>query len=213
MPGCTGSGTADCTILLSSTTRSVTFTPAESCTPYGPVRWHDHVPRDSRIQDEGTADGLFITVLVLRTFKTIQVTQGSAVLPNLQRARATAPHGSYRFDPCAAGNLDHGKGILCLRFRRLQQDSCDCNLVSLLGSTSSLLPTFTTGSNCPSTVGGGNELKFLLRLFWWYLATFQTAAAFISLSRYLNVVSWTTNSSQCRVARRHDHLLPERHGV
>ena len=25
-----------------------------------------------------------------------------------------------------------------------------------------VLPAFTTGSNCPSTVGGGNELKFLL---------------------------------------------------
>ena len=98
MPGYTGSGTADCTLLLSSTTRSVTFTPAESCTPHRPVRWHD-----SRIQDEGTGDGLFITVLMLRTFKTIQVTQESAVLPNLQRARAAAPHGSYRFDPCARG--------------------------------------------------------------------------------------------------------------
>ena len=42
---------------------------------------------------------------------TIQVTQGSAVLPNLQRARATALHGSYRFDPCAAGNVDRGKGL------------------------------------------------------------------------------------------------------
>ena len=59
----------------------MTSTPAESCTPYRPVRWHDHVPRDSRIQDEGTGDGLFITVLMLRTFKTIQVTQESAVIP------------------------------------------------------------------------------------------------------------------------------------
>ena len=47
MPVYTGSGTADCTILLSSTTRSVTFTTAERCTPHRPVRWHDHVPRDS----------------------------------------------------------------------------------------------------------------------------------------------------------------------
>ena len=51
----------------------------------------------------------------------------------------------------------------------------------------------TTGSSCPSRVGGGNELKFL-----------KTAAAFISASRYLTVVSWSTHSSQCRVARRHD---------
>ena len=42
MPGYTGSGTAVCTILLSSRPRSVTSTPAESCTPYRPVRWHDH---------------------------------------------------------------------------------------------------------------------------------------------------------------------------
>ena len=36
---------------------------------------------------------------MLRTFKI------------LQRARATAPHGSYLFDPCAAGNVDRGKGL------------------------------------------------------------------------------------------------------
>ena len=35
------------------------------------------------------------------TFMTIRPFQGSAVLSDLQPARATAPHGSYRYDPCA----------------------------------------------------------------------------------------------------------------